>query len=111
MGAAAKVKDLEDSYPTYFENSKAKRDLTSAYSSTVSTTESSSSSSSQAMDLNSVMKASQIISGEIHLEKLLEKMMKVVIENAGAERGIFLLKNTNPSSDTWLIQAARLTKI
>ncbi|PJZ79586.1 protein kinase domain-containing protein [Leptospira meyeri] len=45
------------------------------------------------LDINTVIKASQTISGEIQLNRLLEKMMKILIENAGAERGYFILKS------------------
>lgn len=44
------------------------------------------------LDLNTVIKASQAISSEIHLGKLLEKMMKILFENAGAEKGYFILR-------------------
>ena len=44
-----------------------------------------------ALDFISIIKASQLISGDIDLEKFLAKMMKIVIETAGAERGVFLL--------------------
>ncbi|MGD0755069.1 MAG: AAA family ATPase [Bacteroidales bacterium] len=43
------------------------------------------------IDLEAVLKASQIISGEIHLEKLLEKLLKILIADAGAEKGYILL--------------------
>ncbi|OHD13034.1 MAG: hypothetical protein A2086_07510 [Spirochaetes bacterium GWD1_27_9] len=46
---------------------------------------SSSSSSTQILDLNTVMKASYAISGEIEMEKLLKTLIKIVMENAGAE--------------------------
>jgi len=45
------------------------------------------------LDLATVQKASQTISGEIHLDKLLEKLMNIVITNAGAQKGFFLLKD------------------
>ena len=45
-----------------------------------------------ALDLISVMKASQAISGEIVLDELLRKLMSTVLENAGAQRGLLLLK-------------------
>ncbi|MGE0886804.1 MAG: sigma 54-interacting transcriptional regulator [Blastocatellales bacterium] len=45
------------------------------------------------LDLFSVMKASQAIAGEIELEKLLAKLMRIAIENAGAERGYLLLEH------------------
>lgn len=53
------------------------------------------------LDLNSVMKASQAISSEIVLENLLSKMMRIVIENAAAERGVLLLERES----MWLIAA------
>ncbi|OJJ16123.1 hypothetical protein BKI52_35745 [marine bacterium AO1-C] len=51
--------------------------------------------SSQQLDLKSIIKGSQILSGEIQLEKLLRKMMNIVIENAGAQRGVLLLNKKN----------------
>ena len=47
------------------------------------------------LDFVSIMKASQIISGEIILEKLLTSLMKILIENAGAEKGFLLLEENN----------------
>jgi predicted ATPase/serine phosphatase RsbU (regulator of sigma subunit)/tRNA A-37 threonylcarbamoyl transferase component Bud32 len=41
------------------------------------------------------------MSGEIVLNRLLEKMMLIVIENAGAEKGFLLL----PQKDQWFIEA------
>ena len=48
-------------------------------------------SQTEKLDLASVQKASQTISGEIHLSKLLEKLMNIVIANAGAQNGFLLL--------------------
>lgn len=56
--------------------------------------------SSEWLDLNSVVKASQTLSGEIVLGNLLEKMMHIVIENAGAEKGFLLL----PKQTEWFIE-------
>jgi predicted ATPase/serine phosphatase RsbU (regulator of sigma subunit)/tRNA A-37 threonylcarbamoyl transferase component Bud32 len=44
------------------------------------------------LDLISVLKASQALSGEIVLANLLDRMMQIVIENAGAQRGLFLME-------------------
>jgi predicted ATPase/GAF domain-containing protein len=44
------------------------------------------------IDLSSVLKASQAISGEIVLSSLLEKLMRIILENAGARRGFLILK-------------------
>ncbi len=38
------------------------------------------------------MKATQAISREIVLEKLLDQLMRIIIENAGAQRGLLILK-------------------
>ncbi|MEK7833216.1 MAG: sigma 54-interacting transcriptional regulator, partial [Acidobacteriota bacterium] len=45
------------------------------------------------LDHFSVMKAAQAIAGEIELEKLLAKLMRITIENAGAERGCLILEH------------------
>jgi predicted ATPase/signal transduction histidine kinase/tRNA A-37 threonylcarbamoyl transferase component Bud32 len=48
--------------------------------------------SGAALDLLAVMKASQAISGEIVLGELVRKLMSTVVENAGAQRGLLVLK-------------------
>ena len=60
----------------------------------------------QQLDVASVVKASQALSGEIELPKLIERLMTIAIENAGADRGLLIL----PAGDEYLIQAeARAT--
>ncbi len=49
-------------------------------------------SSSFALDLQSIFKASTTISGEIVFEKLVEKLLKIIVENAGAQK-VFLILN------------------
>ncbi|MGB5768979.1 MAG: AAA-like domain-containing protein, partial [Crocosphaera sp.] len=89
-GAKAKVKQLEEEYPQYLlgitNQSKSK-----GLSTTISTT----GNDGDILDLTTILKASQAISGEIKLEKLLEKLMKIVIENAGAQKGFLILNNDN----------------
>ena len=51
--------------------------------------------------LASNVKASQALSGEIVFSRLIERLMKIALENAGAERGLLIL----PSADDYLIQA------
>lgn len=48
---------------------------------------------SQSIDLSTVIKASQTISGEVMLGKLLSKMMRIVIANAGAQKGFIILED------------------
>ncbi|BAY23374.1 serine/threonine protein kinase [Calothrix sp. NIES-2100] len=95
-GAKAKVKQLEQEYPQYFIGT-VEQGLVKRFSTTTSTTES----DGEFLDLTTVTKASQALAEEIVLSKLLAKLMKIVIENAGAEKGFLLLR----SQDTWVIEA------
>jgi PAS domain S-box-containing protein len=63
-------------------------------------------SSVQQLDVATVVKASQAVSSEIVLSKLIERLMTIALENAGADRGLLIL----PAVDDHLIQAeARAT--
>ena len=53
------------------------------------------------LDLHMVLKTSQAISGELELDKLLVKMMHIVIENTGAQNGFLILAK----GDEWRIEA------
>ena len=53
------------------------------------------------LDLNTVIKASQAIAGEIELKRLLANMMRIVIENAGAQKGFLILEK----GGQWVIEA------
>jgi predicted ATPase/signal transduction histidine kinase/DNA-binding NarL/FixJ family response regulator len=53
------------------------------------------------LDTTAVVNAAQMLAREIHLENLLHKLMQIVIENAGAEKGLFI-ENRN---DTLLLRA------
>lgn len=56
------------------------------------------------LDLDSVTKATQTLAGEIVLSQLLEKTLRTLIENAGAERGLLILEKTKGQLD-WVIEA------
>ncbi|MFB2917686.1 AAA family ATPase [Aerosakkonema funiforme] len=94
-GATAKLADLQKCYPellseflpetTSFDRQETILEMKKA------TVTSTSGSMSQFLDLGSVIKASQAISGEINLGKLLSKLMEVAIENAGASKGALML--------------------
>jgi class 3 adenylate cyclase len=58
------------------------------------------------LDLATVMKASQTISGEITLDRLLEQLMTILIENAGAQRGLLIL----PKAGKWVIEAEKMVE-
>ncbi|MEH2261901.1 GAF domain-containing sensor histidine kinase [Nostoc sp.] len=56
--------------------------------------------------LMAVMKASQVLSEEMVLSRLLERLMKNVIENAGAQQGYFIVKH----EDQWMREAAGMVE-
>ncbi|MBD1924542.1 AAA family ATPase [Microcoleus sp. FACHB-831] len=90
-GAKAKVEDLDKRYPKLIARSPVAEihsgfDFTATIASLTTT-----GSHAEILDMASVMKASQAISGEIVLDKLLEKLMKILIENAGAQTGLLIL--------------------
>ncbi|PSB51945.1 serine/threonine protein kinase [filamentous cyanobacterium Phorm 6] len=100
-GATAKVKHLESEYPMSLPPAsvtKPSADRTITSTNATST----SSSHSSLLDLTTVLKASQALAGEIVLDRLLEKLMKIAIENAGAQKGFLLM----PKSGKLVIQAA-----
>ncbi len=99
-GATAKVKHLESEYPLFLPTVSAGKSRGDEI--VTSTNYSTSSSHSSLLDLTTVVKASQALASEIVLDKLLEKLMKMVIENAGAQKGFLLM----PKAGKLLIQAA-----
>ncbi len=53
------------------------------------------------LDIHTLLKASQALSGEIVMDKLLQKLMHFLIENAGAQKGVLILKE----QDDYVIEA------
>ncbi|GAA6617479.1 AAA family ATPase [Scytonema sp. NUACC26] len=107
-GATAKVKDLEARYPQFLANASTDNLPTRI---TLSSTESGKT-TSDVLDFFSVMQASQALTSEIVLEKLLQKLMKILIENAGAQKGFLILHSqTNviepedSQESKWFIEA------
>ncbi|MBE9225097.1 AAA family ATPase [Phormidium sp. LEGE 05292] len=100
-GAAAKVKDLEEKYPQLLAKKSVNKGTQTTLRQTTIGTTTTSSNLRETLDLASVMKASQAISEEIVLSKLLERLMKIAIENAGAQKGFLILEKTG----NWVIEA------
>lgn len=55
------------------------------------------------LDLRAVMLASMVLSGEIRLENLIAQLMNIIMENAGADKAIFLMEKQGK----WLIQGEK----
>ncbi len=87
-GATAKVKDLELRYPKIFSQILAREKFSIDLDRTTSLT---TAVGTFALDLTTVMKASQTLSREILLNDLIEKLMKIVMENAGAQNSCLIL--------------------
>ncbi len=91
--ATGKVQQLDEQYSQLFTNTSKEADTNQLKDISEAKT--------QALDLSTAIKASQALSSEMELNRLLEKMMKIVIENAGAQMGYLLVKQENQ----WLIEA------
>ncbi len=59
------------------------------------------------LDLATIIKVSQAVSGEMVLEKLIERVIRVAIQHAGAERGLLIV----PRSDDLRIEAEATTSL
>jgi signal transduction histidine kinase len=78
-GGHGKVRQLDKLYP-YLRQETRLPDPTSTISTSV-----------EQLDLATVIKLSQAVSGEIVLDKLIDTLMRTAIEHAGAERGLLIL--------------------
>lgn len=114
-GAKAKVQDLERHYASLLLPILQHQQMTLSPTETVfaadtllpfqapgtQSSTSGSTSISATLDLATVLKASQTLSSEIQLDKLLATLLHTVLENAGADKGVFLM----PRQDQWFVEA------
>jgi PAS domain S-box-containing protein len=77
-GALGKVKQLDERYPAIEQRN------TLLPIATIETR-------IERLDLGTVMEVSEAVSGEIVLEQLVQKLMLIAVEHAGAERGLLIL--------------------
>jgi GAF domain-containing protein len=104
-GAKAKIVDLETRYPQLLapilQQSRSSLSVNeTVFASTTSTSATSFSSISDALDLAAILKASQTLSSEIELGKLLSTLLQLVIENAGADKCVLMLVRDDSLYDT-----------
>jgi predicted ATPase/signal transduction histidine kinase/tRNA A-37 threonylcarbamoyl transferase component Bud32 len=103
-GALAKTKDLENRYPqlltAILQQEKTYLNHADIITNRKTITESLSN-ISDVLDFTSVIKASQALSSEIKLDKLLAKLIQVVMENTGARKAALILLKNN----IWVIEA------
>src|SRR5262249_40430746 len=77
-GALGKVRQIDQSYPRLTEER-----TTSSSIATIGTPVAQ-------LDVGTVVKASQAVSSEIVLDKLIKALMRIAVEHAGAERGALI---------------------
>jgi predicted ATPase/signal transduction histidine kinase/CheY-like chemotaxis protein len=81
-GADGKVRQLDDSYPHLREELSPPRSTTTIGASV------------EHLDLATVIKVSQAVSGEIVLGKLIDTLMRTALEHAGAQRGLLIVPHS-----------------
>ncbi|MCY6354885.1 AAA family ATPase [Clostridium sp. ZS2-4] len=81
-GAEAKVKDLQNKYLEIFHE-KFEENINENQT-TITTLE--------LVDINTIMKASKTISQEIVFDELIKNLIKIAIENVGAQKVVFIMK-------------------
>ncbi|MCT7982488.1 trifunctional serine/threonine-protein kinase/ATP-binding protein/sensor histidine kinase [Laspinema sp. A4] len=114
-GAKTKVVDLERRYPRLLgsilnpersmwsmtDTLLATESITVTQTGTSQSSSADSTSLSASLDLATVLKASQTLSGEMDLNSLLARLLEIVLKNAGADKGLLLM----PQGSQWFIEA------
>lgn len=85
-GCMAKTQLLEKQFPDWLQPLMLEKNTTTTMSS---------------FDFMSTLKSTQAIASEIQLEKLLKKLLLIVLENAGAQRSVLLVNQNNQ----WVVEA------
>ncbi len=97
-GALAKVRQLEQRYPQWLAEAA---DVVPAHQAVPASAAPIPALTSANLDCAAILKASQALSGEMALDRLLERLMRLALANAGADKAILLLRD----NDRWLIAA------
>ena len=77
-GALGKVRQIDQSHPPLYEERTSSSPITTIGTPVVQ------------LDVGTVVKASQAVFSEIVLDKLIEALMRIAVEHAGAERGVLI---------------------
>ncbi len=101
-GANAKVADLEERYPQLIVQVPQINTSLSSNHHTLTIASLTTTATQKSLDFTTVIKASLAISGEIVLDSLLEKLMGILLENAGAQTGCLIASK----SGEFVVEAA-----
>ena len=112
-GAKAKLQDLERRYPQLLASIGQQQPIALSVTETVFATTSPKENQSREtklaiersslaiFDHETILKASQALSSEIQLDKLMAKLLHTVLENAGADKAALLM----PQANQWFVEA------
>ena len=98
-GAVVKVKELETKYSITIGIDKSNH-----HSPEITNSHASKQTNKFSLDVQSILRATQVIAEEIRIDDLLKKLIMITLENAGAQRGILLLYE----KDVLLVEAEGL---
>jgi PAS domain S-box-containing protein len=93
-GAVAKVRQIDAAFALAPPGASRPEFVTTAIDTSV-----------ERLDLATIVRVSQALSGEIQLDRLIDTLLSVVIEHAGAQRGLLILSR----GDDWRIEAEGAT--
>jgi Predicted ATPase len=99
--ATGKTEAMKEQYPQFLFSGMDSKKLGLSSQDTVLTNSWDIKELSNSIDLKAVIKAAQTISGEIKKEKLLAKLMSIIIENSGGNRGYIILRD----GKRWVLSA------
>ena len=97
-GATGKVKQLDERYP------RLRQERSLASSASFGPVEG-------FLDIETIVKASQVLSSEMVLTRLIEKLTRIAVENAGAERGLLILRQDGLQDGELRIEAEATTRL
>ncbi|MFH2132700.1 MAG: response regulator, partial [bacterium] len=89
-GVKRKVRQIEETYPAYLRQAGFRTEGSDP-STTFSAGLTSPTGLGFQLDLNAIMTAGHAISSEIVLDRLIGRLLKIMVRNAGAEKGVLLL--------------------
>lgn len=103
-GATEKVRHFDEQYGALLTEPDLMRSTGTHMGLLTTSVPTDSTSSGGSLDMASIMKAARVLAGEIVQERLLEALLKIALENAGATRGVLVL----PREDgRWYVEAER----
>lgn len=95
-GATEKVKALEEKYPNVFMESH--KGILSGSTKDAGRSEGE---KSLPFDLDSLIRASEVLSGQLDLDILMKDLIRILLENAGAQRAVLILEKEGK----WVVKA------